>query len=83
VPDGYYIRNSEENLQNLTFDSNPTVFMQTYQIEQTYEINWDQEISLDEFLKEWGNSSDRYQNIPFHLVIKDGKIISIKEQYIP
>ncbi|WP_163100076.1 hypothetical protein [Peribacillus alkalitolerans] len=83
VPDGYYIRNTNDEIQDLSFDSNTSVLMQTFQIEKTNEVNWDQEISFDEFLKEWNNSRERYQNIPFHLVIEDGKIISITEQYIP
>ncbi|WP_108669125.1 hypothetical protein [Peribacillus acanthi] len=83
VPDGYYIRNSDDKLQKLSLASDTTIFMQTYQIDQTYEINWDQEITWEQLLKEWNHSSERYQHIPFHLVIKDGEIISIKEQYIP
>lgn len=83
VPDGYYIRNSNLKSEKFSIDPNVSVLMQTYQIEQTNEINWDQEVPFDEFLKEWSTSEERYQNIPFHLVIKDGNIVSIKEQYIP
>ncbi|WP_374722817.1 hypothetical protein [Peribacillus tepidiphilus] len=82
VPDGYYIRNSDTETEKLPIDQGATFIMQTYQLDQTNEINWNQEVTQEEFMREV-TSKDRYEMIPFHLKIKDGKIISITEQYIP
>ncbi|RFU70809.1 hypothetical protein D0469_05025 [Peribacillus saganii] len=82
APDGYYIRNTDQKSLTLPIAKDATVIMQTYQIEKTNEIQWDQEVTLEEFIKEF-ESSERLQYVPYHIEVQDGAITKITEQYVP
>ncbi|PLS15711.1 hypothetical protein CVD28_21360 [Bacillus sp. M6-12] len=82
APDGYYIRDTDSKVRKLPVAKDAKVIMQTYQIEKTNEIQWDQEVTLEEFIKEF-KKSDRLQYVPYHIEVKDGTITKITEQYVP
>ncbi|MFE8701143.1 hypothetical protein ACFYKX_11110 [Cytobacillus sp. FJAT-54145] len=82
TPDGYYMRNVNPKLRTLSVSPNVKIYMQTYNIEQTREIQWDQKITLKQFIDVM-KKDKRYHDIPFHLEIQNGVIVKITEQYLP
>ncbi|WP_409297037.1 hypothetical protein V1498_04125 [Peribacillus sp. SCS-26] len=78
--DDYYIRNVNPKIRTLPVSKKAVITMVTYQIEKTNNIK-KQKVSMAVFLKEMKKS--RYRDIPFHIVLKNGVITKITEQYIP
>ncbi|GBF74048.1 hypothetical protein PA598K_02378 [Paenibacillus sp. 598K] len=87
APDGYYIVNEDDALVELEIAPDAEVRMQIYNrtgnIEEA-DIVWDEQIDVDRFIgliqdhEEWD-----MRDFPYHITVKDGKIIKIVQQYIP
>jgi hypothetical protein len=87
APDGYYIVNDDETLETYEIAPDAEVLMQLYDHDGTYEgmnIQWNEPVSLNKFLAIYHN--DKLLDIrsfPFHLTVKDGKVVKVVQQYIP
>ncbi|MVO98153.1 hypothetical protein [Paenibacillus lutrae] len=87
APDGYYIVDDQQKLETFEIDSNAQVLMQLYDRDGTYEgtdIKWNEKVTLGKFLNIYPNNGLLdVSTFPFHLTIKDGKVVKIVQQYIP
>lgn len=87
APDGYYIVNDQEKLDSFEIDPNAQVLMQLYDHDGTFEgvdVKWNEEVSLGKFLDIYHNNSLLdVSTFPFHITIKDHKVVKIVQQYIP
>lgn len=87
TPDGYYVVNDEMDLQTFEVSEDAQVLMQIYNrtgnIEEADTV-WNEEISLDKLIEEMSDTSQmNLKEFPYHLVIHDGKIIKITQQFVP
>jgi hypothetical protein len=85
APDGYYIINDNPKLRSLEVSEDAVVLMQYYDRTGTNEvqdISWNEQIPLAKFLSIFKQQSG-LKNYPYHLTVKDGKIVKIVQQYIP
>lgn len=80
----FYIRNLQEEYVDMKVSDKVEIITQTFSFYESgmFEIN--KKITLDEFVSylksdEWG----RFKYIPFELVLKNDRVIKIKEIYIP
>ncbi|MWV44253.1 hypothetical protein GRF59_11475 [Paenibacillus sp. HJL G12] len=87
APDGYYIVNDDNTLQTYEVAPNAQVLMQIYDHDGTYEgmdIQWNEAVSLDKYLAIMHNDKLMdMKTFPYHLIIQDGKVVKIVQQYIP
>ncbi|MGN7358382.1 hypothetical protein ACTHPF_13860 [Paenibacillus sp. SAF-054] len=87
APDGYYIVNDDNALQTYDVAPDAKVLMQIYDHDGTYEsmqINWNEPVSLDKYLAIMNNDKLMdMKGFPYHLTIRDGKVVQIVQQYIP
>ena len=87
APDGYYIVNDDEKLETLEVDPQAAVLMQIYDrtgslVDATTE--WNQAIPLAKFNAVYRNNGVLdVSDYPYHLTVKDGKIVRIVQQFIP
>ncbi|MBM7568345.1 hypothetical protein [Paenibacillus sacheonensis] len=87
APDGYYIVNDDEKLETLEVDPQAAVVMQIYDrtgslVDATTE--WNQSISLAKFNAIYRNKAVLdVSAYPYHLTIKDGKVVRIVQQFVP
>ncbi|WP_219835488.1 hypothetical protein [Paenibacillus sp. R14(2021)] len=87
APDGYYIVNDDEKLETFEVDPQADVMMQIYDhtgslVQGTTE--WNQAISLAKFNAIYHqNGLIDVSQYPYHLTIKDGKVVRIVQQFIP
>ncbi|WP_020617648.1 hypothetical protein [Paenibacillus daejeonensis] len=87
APDGYYIVNEDETLTELEVAADAEVYMQIYNrtgVIEEADIIWNEQIDVETFValiqdnEEWD-----LRDFPYHLTVKDDKIIKIVQQYIP
>ncbi|ANE47626.1 hypothetical protein SY83_16545 [Paenibacillus swuensis] len=85
APDGYYIVNDNTKLRKLTISPNAEVIMQFYNrtgnIEDA-EIVLNERISLTKFRKLM-TTDETVRDFPYHLVVKNGVVVKIIQQFIP
>lgn len=85
--DGYYIINDDETLQAFPIDDDAEVLMQIYNRTGNIaeaDIVWDEHISVEKFIGLINTEDDlNIMGFPYHLTVKDGKIVRIVQQYIP
>ncbi|QHT59478.1 hypothetical protein GXP70_05585 [Paenibacillus lycopersici] len=87
APDGYYIVNPEKNLETLEVDPQADVLMQIYDrtgnvLDATTE--WNQSVSLEKFNAIYRNNAVvDVSDYPYHLTLKNGKVIRIVQQFVP
>jgi hypothetical protein len=86
-PDGYYIVNDDKTVKTLEVDPHAVVWMQIYDhTGNLYNITteWNQAVPLAKFEAIFhANSVLDVSQYPYHLTIKDGKVVKIVQQYIP
>ncbi|MFC5652326.1 hypothetical protein ACFPYJ_25080 [Paenibacillus solisilvae] len=86
-PDGYYIINDDKRVKTLEVDPHAVVVMQIYDhTGNIYDITteWDQAIPLAKFEAIYDKKDVLdVSEYPYHLTIKDGKVVKIVQQYIP
>jgi hypothetical protein len=84
-PDGYYIVNDNPRLRTFEVKGDAEIIMQIYnrtgKIDGT-SIAWNESISLTPFKKTF-DTDQLLKQYPYHLIVKDGKIVKIIQQYIP
>lgn len=78
--DGYYIVNDSHEMQTLSVSEQATVLMQLY---DPYIINWNQSITLQQFVEAFGGTDSVQSGFPYHVTIVDGQVTQIVQQYIP
>lgn len=87
APDGYYIVNGDTKLETLEVDPQAAVLMQIYDrtgslVDATTE--WNQSISLTKFNAIYRNNAVvDVSDYPFHLTLKNGKVVRIVQQFVP
>lgn len=84
VLNDYYIRNVNPLIR--TFETAPGVkiFMQTYDIENTGDIQWNREITLTQFKNIFtAKPSSHLKDVPYIVEIENKQITKITEQYVP
>lgn len=87
APDGYYIVNDDETTQTLAVDPQAAVVMQIYDrtgslVDATTE--WNQTVSLAKFNAIYRNTAHLdISDYPYHLTLKDGKVVRIVQQFVP
>lgn len=87
VPDDYYIvNNTEENIP-YPVDNQAEVLMQLYDhtgLPEDVQINWNESISLNKFEALYTHKELLdLAGFPYHLTIKDGRVLKIVQQYVP
>lgn len=85
APDGYFILNDNPKLLTLEVSQDAEVRMQIYRRSdesKSMDIQWNEPLSLDKF-KSIFASQELLHDYPYHLTVKDGKVVSIVQQYIP
>lgn len=87
APDGYYIVNDDKQVRTLEVDPHAVIWMQIYDhTGNIYDITpeWNQAIPLAKFEVIYhANKVLDVSEYPYHLTIKDGKVVKIVQQYIP
>ncbi len=87
APDGYYIVNDDTTSVKLKLAPDAQVVMQIY--DRTGDIAeadtvWNERISLDKFLALLEDDSVmNLRDYPYHLLIENGVIVKITQQFIP
>lgn len=80
----YYLRNKEIIIENFKFDNSVQIIMQTYSHDDEGEFNWNQTISIADFLKVFDRTDGvNYINHPFNIITNGNKILVITERFIP
>lgn len=92
VLDDYYIVDTGKT-DSIPISKDVKVIMQTYITDSEWHFYWNEPVSYDilkTIIKDWkvdvldGKSyTIKYNNIPFHIEMIDGKIVNIIEQFIP
>lgn len=85
TPDGYYIINDNDKIRKLKISPEAVVLMQIYNRTGNImdaDIVWNEQITLSKFI-DLINSDESLKDFPYHLVINDGVVVKIVQQYIP
>ncbi|WNQ11159.1 hypothetical protein MJA45_26760 [Paenibacillus aurantius] len=84
APSGYYIRNVNPKLRTLEVAANVQVWMQTYDRsgKWTDDLHWNTRQPLSVFRTLLGEDP-LAKEYPYHLTVKNGKVVRIVQQYIP
>jgi len=85
APQGYYIKNDSELIKKFQLDKNADIHMQTYSKKPDGGFNFDQKISLQQFWEIFKEYSEKtfLKQAPYTIKVKDGKIIEIREKFVP
>lgn len=87
TPDGYYIVNSDNQTRAVEIDPDAQVEMQIYDqdgVLEDLQPVFNQAIPLEKFNAIFGDKHIvDLSAFPYHLTIKDGKVVRIVQQYIP
>lgn len=85
--DGYYITNDSKRTVNYPVASNVKVMMQIYDRTGKWEdmdIKWNEKVSFKKFQSIYRNTKLMdVREFPYHITIKDGKVVKITQQFIP
>jgi len=79
APDGYWIRNVNPKIRTFTISNNTQFVLQT---RNQYEIKWNEKVTRKQFITFLKQRNKDHQT-PFHIVIKNGVVTKITEQYLP
>jgi len=79
APDGYWIRNVNPKIRTFKISKNAQFVLQT---RNKYEIKWNEKVTRKQFIT-FLKQRNKDQQTPFHLVIKNGVVTKITEQYLP
>lgn len=85
APSGYYIVNDNTKLQTFEIQSDAAVLMQIYNRNDRPEeaqIVWNEPVTLNKFKAIFSKDAVIHE-YPYHLTVKDGKVVKIVQQYIP
>jgi hypothetical protein len=87
APDGYYIVNQNKKLRTFELANDAVILMQIYnrtgKVEDA-DIVWNERIHVKKFKYHFiNNDGISLEDFPYHLTIKNNKIIKIVQQYIP
>jgi len=82
APNGYRIDNSITDLTELDLAKDVIIIMQTYSHASDGNFNYNQKISLSEFMSIFSSDSHLKES-PYWLEIENEKVVKITEQYIP
>jgi hypothetical protein len=87
APDGYYIVNDDSKVRTLEVADDATVLMQIYNrtgnIDEA-DIVWNERIPLGKFVDILKDDSEwDLKDFPYHLIVKNGVVVQIVQQYIP
>ncbi|MEO3944323.1 hypothetical protein [Gorillibacterium sp. CAU 1737] len=81
VPDGYYIVNDDKTETTYELSDQAEVLMQLL---NPKEIKWNEEISVSQFVEVMDHKENYDQTVfPYHLTLKDGKVVKVVQQYLP
>lgn len=88
APDGYYIVNDDETLKTYEVDPHAVVLMQIYDHDSLYSTTteWNKSIPLKKLETLFGEGDGGQVDVsqfPYHLTLKDGKVVRIVQQFIP
>ncbi len=84
LPDGYYIRDRVVRWDTLAIVDTAQFMMQTYSHDSDGNFRRNERINFDQIARLLSETKqDQYRHIPFWIVISQGRILSIAEQYIP
>ena len=84
LPNGYYIRNRVVTWDTLAIADTAQFVMQTYSHDSDGDFRRSERIDFDSIARLFSETKqDQYRHIPFWIVISQGRILSIAEQYIP
>ncbi|WP_211745800.1 hypothetical protein [Paenibacillus sp. Marseille-Q4541] len=87
APDGYYIVNDDQSIQELKIAPDAEVLVQIYDRTgnpEDIDLNWNEKISLEKFIQLYENKENLdMSQFPYHVTIQDGEVIQIVQQYIP
>ncbi|REE56273.1 hypothetical protein A8990_16610 [Paenibacillus taihuensis] len=89
APDGYYIVNDDDDaLKTLEVDPHAAVLMQIYDHDSLYSTTtaWNKSIplmKLESLFHEGDGGQVDVSQFPYHLTLKDGKVVRIVQQFIP
>jgi hypothetical protein len=83
-PNGFYIRNGDEQPISVPLSEQVTILMQTLSHAPDGNFYWDEPIGLDRFrqiLSE--NSASHLRDVPYWITVDGGAVTAIREQYVP
>lgn len=84
LPNGYYIRNRVVRWDTLAIADTAQFVMQTYSHDGDGDFRHNERIDFDRIARLFSKTKQaQYRRIPFWIVISEGRIVSIAEQYIP
>jgi hypothetical protein len=87
APDGYYIINDSKKLLNYEVAPDAAVLMQIYHepgSDQAADVIPDKKITLEQFMALMKqNDTLNIKDYPYHLMVQNGTIVKIVQQYIP
>jgi hypothetical protein len=83
-PNGFYIRNQEDETVSLQVSEQVDIVMQTLSHRSDGTFNSDEKIGLDRFRKAYNSeSTDHLRLVPYWITIENGIVTTIREQYVP
>jgi hypothetical protein len=84
LPNGYYIRNRVVRWDTLAIADTAQFVMQSYSHDSDGNFRHNERIDFDHIARLFSETKQaQYRRIPFWIVISQGRILSIAEQYIP
>jgi len=84
LPNGYYIRNRVVRWDTLAIADTAQFVMQSYSRDSDGNFRHNERIDFDHIARLFSETKQaQYRRIPFWIVISQGRILSIAEQYIP
>ncbi len=77
--------NENSQVHTIPIAPGTTVSLQTYAKDPEGGQSWNEQVSLEEFIKIYLDKTDLYQadKLLYWVTIKDGKVVDISEQYLP
>lgn len=84
LPDGYYIRNRVVRWDTLAIADTAQFVMQTYSHDSDGNFRSNEKVDFDQITRLFSETKQQqYKHIPFWIVISQGRILTITEQYVP
>jgi len=87
APDGYYIVNDEVDLHTYELAPGADVRMQYYNRTgdwSTADVHWNEKIDAAKFAGLFTpQDAELMEGFPYHLTVKDGKIVKVVQQFVP
>ena len=84
LPNGFYIRDFDDETVSLQVSEQVVIVMQTLSHRSDGTFNSDEKIDLDRFRKAYNSESTAHLRlVPYWITVKNGIVITIREQYVP